>query len=106
MTLAMPSIADQHHLKTLQYKDAANLTARSSLHERFSTKQTGWFAWVFEQLASLPEQSRILELGCGPAGVGWRAFGQGGRIPERPARGGFRHGRFVQPDCSGDGGRQ
>ena len=67
----MPSIADQHHLKTLQYKDAANLTARSSLHERFSTNKTGWFAWVFEQLAGLPEQSRILELGCGPAWL-WR----------------------------------
>jgi SAM-dependent methyltransferase len=68
---ATPSIADQHHLKTLQYKDAANLTARSSLHERFSTNQTGWFTWVFEQLAGLPEQSRILELGCGPAWL-WR----------------------------------
>jgi SAM-dependent methyltransferase len=68
---ATPSIADQHHLKTLQYKDAANLTARSSLHERFSTNQTGWFAWVCEQLAGLPEQSRILELGCGPAWL-WR----------------------------------
>lgn len=68
---ATPSIADQHHLKTLQYKDAANLTARSSLHERFSTNKTGWFAWVFDQLAGLPEQSRILELGCGPAWL-WR----------------------------------
>ena len=67
---AIPSIADQHHLKTQQYKDAANLTARSSLHERFSTNKTGWFTWVFEQLAELPEQSRILELGCGPAWLG------------------------------------
>jgi len=68
---ATPSIADQHHLKTQHHKDAANLTARSSLHERFSTNKTGWFAWVFEQLAGLPEQSRILELGCGPAWL-WR----------------------------------
>ena len=67
----MPSISDQHHLKTQQYKDAANLTARSSLHERFSTNSIGWFAWVFEQLAGLPEPSRILELGCGPAWL-WR----------------------------------
>jgi ubiquinone/menaquinone biosynthesis C-methylase UbiE len=67
----MPSIADQQHLKTQQYKDAANLTARSSLHERFSTNKTGWFAWVFDQLPGLPEQSRILELGCGPAWL-WR----------------------------------
>ncbi len=67
----IPSIADQHHLKTQQYKDAANLTARSSLHERFSTSNIGWFTWVFDQLTSLPEQSRILELGCGPAWL-WR----------------------------------
>lgn len=68
---ATPSVVDQHHLKTLQYKDAANLTARSSLHERFSTNKTGWFTWVFDQLADLPEQSRVLELGCGPAWL-WR----------------------------------
>jgi SAM-dependent methyltransferase len=67
----MPSITDQHHLKTQQYKNAANLTARSSLHECFSTNKMGWFAWVFGQLAGLPEQSRILELGCGPAWL-WR----------------------------------
>jgi ubiquinone/menaquinone biosynthesis C-methylase UbiE len=71
MISAMLSITDQYHLKTQQYKDATNLTARSSLHERFSTNKTGWFAWVFEQLAGLPEQSRILELGCGPAWL-WR----------------------------------
>lgn len=68
----IPSIADQHHLKTQQYRDAANLTARSSLHERFSTNKAGWFNWVFEQLLmALPEQSCILELGCGPAWL-WR----------------------------------
>jgi len=71
MISAMLSITDQYHLKTQQYKDATNLTARSLLHERFSTNKTGWFAWVFEQLAGLPQQSRILELGCGPAWL-WR----------------------------------
>ena len=65
----MPTITDQDHLVTGQYKDAANLTARSSLHERFSTNKAGWFGWVFDQLASLPAQSRVLELGCGPAWV-------------------------------------
>ncbi len=67
----MPSITDQDHLVTRQYKDPTNLTARGSLHERFSTNKTGWFRWVFDQLACLPEQSTILELGCGPAWV-WR----------------------------------
>ena len=65
----MPTITDQDHLVTQQYKDAANLTARSSLHERFSTNKAGWFGWFFDQLASLPAQSRVLELGCGPAWV-------------------------------------
>lgn len=71
MIFVMPSITDQHHLTTQQYQDATNLTARSSLHERYSTNQTGWFVWMFEQLAGLPAQSRILELGCGPAWL-WR----------------------------------
>jgi ubiquinone/menaquinone biosynthesis C-methylase UbiE len=65
----MPSITDQDHLVTRQYKDPANLTARGSLHERFSTNPTGWFRWVFDQLAELPEQCSLLELGCGPAWV-------------------------------------
>ena len=53
----MPTITDQDHLVTRQYKDAANLTARGSLHERLSTNKAGWFGWVFDQLAGLPEQS-------------------------------------------------
>lgn len=65
----MPAISDRDHLVTEQYKDAANLTARSSLHERFSTNPTGWFEWVFDQLAGLPDRSHILELGCGPAWI-------------------------------------
>lgn len=74
----MPSITDQNYLLQEQYKSAANLTARGSLHERFSTNPTGWFRWVFDQLAGLPEQSSILELGCGPA---WVWVNNRSRIP-------------------------
>lgn len=51
-----------------QYRDASNLNARISLHARFSTNMYGWFRWVYDQL-ELPRECRILELGCGPAGL-------------------------------------
>jgi SAM-dependent methyltransferase len=52
-----------------QYKDASNLNARIGLHARFSTNPLGFHRWVFD-LLSLPAQSRMLEVGCGP-GVLW-----------------------------------
>ncbi len=56
-------IADQQYLSE-QYRDATNLGARISLHQRFSTNKYGWQRWVFEQF-NLPPECRILELGCG-----------------------------------------
>lgn len=53
-----------------QYKDAANLDARTALHSRFGTAQVGWYRWLFGRL-TLPEGARVLELGCGPANL-WR----------------------------------
>jgi SAM-dependent methyltransferase len=47
-----------------QYRDASNLNARIALHVRFSTGQYGLHRWVFDRF-DLPQQSRILELGCG-----------------------------------------
>lgn len=57
-------------LRDGQYRDSSNLSARIRLHERFSTNTYGWQRWVFDHLR-LPEDSRILELGCG-AGALWR----------------------------------
>ena len=37
------------------------------IHQRFSTNSYGWFKWVFDMLAKLPDNARILELGCGHA---------------------------------------
>jgi ubiquinone/menaquinone biosynthesis C-methylase UbiE len=62
----MPDLSSQHYLLTEQYKDASNLDARIQLHLRFSTNTIDWHRWVFEQF-SIAEDSRILELGCGPA---------------------------------------
>jgi ubiquinone/menaquinone biosynthesis C-methylase UbiE len=63
----MSSFTDQHYLKNDQYKDSSNLDARVMIHQRFSTNPYGWMNWVFDHLLVLPEDAKILELGCGPA---------------------------------------
>jgi len=55
-----------------QYQDDRNLNARIALHARFSTNPYGWSRWVFDHLTDLPEDARILELGCGPGDL-WAA---------------------------------
>jgi ubiquinone/menaquinone biosynthesis C-methylase UbiE len=63
----MSKFTDQQYLKTDQYRDSTNLEARVMIHQRFSTNSYGWFKWVFDMLAKLPGNARILELGCGHA---------------------------------------
>ena len=61
---------DKQYLTTRQYRDASNLTARGSLHTRFGTNPYPWFRWLFDQLLAItPAEARILEVGCGPAGL-------------------------------------
>ncbi len=67
----MSKFTDQQYLKSDQYRDSSNLDARVTIHQRFSTNSYGWFKWVFDTLAKLPENARILELGCGH-GLLWR----------------------------------
>jgi len=74
----MSKFTDQQYLKTDQYKDATNLNARVTIHERFSTNPYGWFNWIFDTLEKLPANAKILELGSGPAYV-WRECSN--RIP-------------------------
>ena len=62
----MSKIADQHYLRSDQYRDSANLDARIVLHRRFSTNTYGWYRWCFDRF-DLPPRADILELGCGPA---------------------------------------
>ncbi|WP_160686987.1 methyltransferase domain-containing protein [Clostridium sp. C2-6-12] len=47
-----------------QYKNSANLSARISLHDLFSTNKYGWHKWFYDQL-DLCEDMTVLELGCG-----------------------------------------
>jgi SAM-dependent methyltransferase len=60
-----PAPANPIQLCTGQYANASNLDARIALHLRFSTNPYGWFPWVFDRLANLPPNARILELGSG-----------------------------------------
>jgi ubiquinone/menaquinone biosynthesis C-methylase UbiE len=68
---------DPARLRAGQYQTDANLQARISLHQRFSTNRGGWYRWVFDQL-DLPLHARLLELGCG-TGALWTA--NAARIP-------------------------
>jgi ubiquinone/menaquinone biosynthesis C-methylase UbiE len=58
--------SDQRYLKNDQYKDSSNLDSRVAIHQRFSMNRYGWMNWVFDRLLELPEDAKILELGCGP----------------------------------------
>lgn len=49
-----------------QYATDANLRARITLHQRFSTAKEDWHRWLFDRVAPAPG-ARILEVGCGPA---------------------------------------
>jgi ubiquinone/menaquinone biosynthesis C-methylase UbiE len=69
---------DPQGLLTGQYRDGSNLNARAALHLRFGTATAGWFDWVMGQLAEVPAEARIVEIGCGP-GLLWRHAGD--RIP-------------------------
>jgi ubiquinone/menaquinone biosynthesis C-methylase UbiE len=67
----MSKFTDQQYLKADQYRDSSNLDARVVIHQRFSTNPYGWFKWVFDTLLKLPENAKILELGCGH-GLLWK----------------------------------
>ncbi len=61
---------NQQQLLEHQYANSGNLSARATLHERFSTNRTGWHQWVFDQF-EFPLDAHLLELGCGPGWL-WR----------------------------------
>ncbi len=60
---------DPTYLLRNQYKDASNLVARITLHERFSINPESWWEWVWRMMR-LPAHARILEVGAGP-GMLW-----------------------------------
>ena len=66
----MPNTNNTNKMKQ-QYKTAQNLNSRISLHQLYSTNPLGWNNWVFGNY-QLQENQKILELGCGNAGI-WQA---------------------------------
>src|SRR5690349_8629884 len=75
----MSRFTDRAYLTTDQYRDADNLNARIQIHRKFSTNPYGWYQWVFDTLAQLPVDAKILELGCGSGEI-WVNIAA--RIPE------------------------
>lgn len=75
----MSKLTDNEYLTHYQYKDSKNLDVRVAIHKRFSTNPYGWFNWVFDSFAALPENANVLEIGCG-TGELWKECAS--RIPE------------------------
>lgn len=66
----MSDMANQEYLLKDQYRDATNFTLRIETLQRMGIIQDSWYRWIFDHI-QLAEQSRVLELGCGP-GFLWR----------------------------------
>jgi ubiquinone/menaquinone biosynthesis C-methylase UbiE len=66
----MSDMANQEYLLKDQYRDATNFTLRVETLQRMGVMQGSWYRWIFDHI-QIPEQSRVLELGCGP-GFLWR----------------------------------
>ena len=74
VAMATDTGIDAARLLREQYKDGSNLSARIRLHQRFSTNRYGQMRWMFDRI-QLPENARVLELGCG-TGLLWRGRAQ------------------------------
>ncbi|MDP6667049.1 MAG: class I SAM-dependent methyltransferase, partial [Dehalococcoidia bacterium] len=68
------------HLRAVAYKDAARLNARIKFWQRYGTPRDVWFGRFFD-LVDAPPGARVLELGCGPAGL-WRWGLDNARVPD------------------------
>jgi ubiquinone/menaquinone biosynthesis C-methylase UbiE len=66
----MKIYADQKKLTEVENKDASKLDLRNEIQEEYRSHPAPWFGWVFAHLR-LPENARILEIGCG-SGMLWQ----------------------------------
>lgn len=53
-----------------QYRNSSNLVKRISIHDKYSTNNTGWYRWMFNKF-KLSQDIKVLEIGCGNAMM-WR----------------------------------
>jgi SAM-dependent methyltransferase len=58
---------DREYLRSKQYADGSNLSARARLHIRYGTAPEPWMVWV-SKLVAWPVDARVLDAGCG---TGW-----------------------------------
>ena len=56
---------DPDYLRQQVYNNAYDLDVRTHILTHYLADGPDWYSWLFDQLR-LPEESRILELGCGP----------------------------------------
>jgi len=56
-------IFDEKKVKQ-QYSDDKNLAVRLNFHKKHSTNKQGFKSWLWERY-DFPDDSKILELGCG-----------------------------------------
>ncbi len=63
---------DPQYIRT-QYATSANLDARVALHVLYSTARENFHDWLFAH-ANLPEDARVLEVGCGSGAMWERVY--------------------------------
>lgn len=54
------------YLQNQAYDDAFDLNLRTQILKHHRIRAESWYGWLFEQMR-LPQNGRILDLGCGPA---------------------------------------
>jgi SAM-dependent methyltransferase len=71
---------DSEMLKTQQYNNSKNLSARIRIHELYSTNKQDLWDWYFEQiLKEAPSEAKVLEVGTGRGDM-WKR--NASRIPQ------------------------
>ena len=76
--MSNPHTNNRQYLRNVAYKDASRLNARIDFWRRYGSEGSSWNGRLFD-LMQLPEQARILELGCGPGHL-WSWASHSGRI--------------------------
>lgn len=72
--------SDSEMLKTEQYNNSKNLSARIRIHECYSTNKRDMWDWYFEQvLEKAPKEAKVLEVGTGRGDM-WKRNAE--RIPQ------------------------
>lgn len=78
--MTSPWFTNPEKLKSSQYANEKNLSARIYVHHKFSTNPIDYPIWIFDQmLEDFPSNANIVEFGCGNALI-WSANTH--RIPQ------------------------